>query len=91
MYHTRSRFRTTPFSAIASFVAPPPEPVIEANPEIEEDPAMQEKAEIVEKRIKKMKDPKKKNKGLPGQRLLKKLAKEQQLERVLSNVVKSLH
>jgi hypothetical protein len=93
MYGLRTSFAPSPFSAKYQFVLPP-EPEPEAAPldfNEEPDPLMEDKKEIVEKREKKLQDKKRKNKGLPGQRLLKKLAKQQQLERVLANVVKSLH
>jgi hypothetical protein len=93
MFGIRTQFPPSPFSAKYQFILPPePEAEIPMNEFDEEpDPFMLEKKDIVEKREKKLQDKKRKNKGLPGQRLLKKLAKEQQLERVLANVVKSLN
>ena len=55
------------------------------------DPIMEEKLEIIEKRPVRGKGKKKaKPKRLPGQRLMKKLHKQQQLEKSLERVIKHL-
>ena len=83
-----------PLSARYEFVTPPepePDPEVFGAGEEDEDEIMEEKKEIVYARDKKlkMKGPAK-NKGLPGQRLLKKLAKQQQLEQSICRVVRNL-
>jgi hypothetical protein len=93
MFGIRSNFIASPFSARYEFVVPKePEPVEEIIGFGEEpDPHMQEKKQIVEAREKKLKNKKTKNKGLPGQKLLKRLAKQQQVEDSLMRVVKHLN
>jgi hypothetical protein len=71
---------------------PEPEPVVQGAGDFgEPDVYMEETKIVMVKREKKMKDKTRKNKGLPGQRLLKRLAKEEQLENSLVRVVKNLH
>lgn len=93
----------SPFSSYSQFV-PAPEP--EKQPELqmdmfvdpktgEPDQLMQEKQEIVEsrgevKRGKIVKKGKQKNKRLPGEKLMRKIEKEQNFERIMAKVVKGL-
>ena len=60
------------------------------NDEGELDPVMEEKLEIIEKRPKPKKGKKEKPKKLPGQRLMKKLSKQQQIEKSLQRVIKTI-
>ena len=90
MYGVRTSFNPTPFSARYEYVVhkepEPPPPAFDEEP----DPVMEEKKVIVEAREKKLENKKTKNKGLPGQKLLKRLAKQQQLDDSLMRVVKHL-
>jgi hypothetical protein len=55
------------------------------------EPAMEDKQEILQDREDRKNKKGKKKPPLPGQRLLRKLVKAQQLEEALARVVKSLH
>ncbi len=92
MFGIRTNFIPSPFSARYEFVLPKeveptPPPIQEQFPN---EPLMLEKQNIVETRQKKLQNKKTKNKGLPGQKLLKQLAKKQQLEDSITRVVKHL-
>lgn len=85
-----------PFSARYDFI-PSPEPEINIEPYNDEtgeiDPIMEHKLEINENRPVKgkgKKKTKKKPKRLPGEKLMKKIYKEEQLQQSLSRVVKNL-
>jgi hypothetical protein len=95
MYHVRTNHLPSPFSARYEYVAPPePETVAsltgsgQGGEEPEE--CMEQKQDIMQEREER-KAKKGKRPPLPGQRLLRKLAKNQQLEEALTRVVKSLH
>ena len=90
-FGVRTSFIASPFSARYEYILPPKEPELEPILEEDPDPFMEEKKMIVEAREKKLKNKKTKNKGLPGQKLLKRLAKQQQLENSLMRVVKHLN
>jgi hypothetical protein len=92
MFGIRTNYIQTPFSPTHTMVLPEPEPEVQGIDDFgDPDPYMEEKKIVMAKREKKMKDKTRKNKGLPGQRLLKRLAKEEQLENSLVRVVKNLH
>jgi len=81
----RTSFIRSPFSATYEFITEPepePEPMMDDG-EIES--CMEEKHAIMNEREEK------KKKRLPGERLLKKIYRKQQLENSLVRVVKNLH
>jgi len=85
IYAPRTSFIRSPFSATYEYITEPeaePEPMMD-DEEIES--CMEEKQEIVKEREEK------KKKRIPGERLLKKLYRKQQLESSLVRVVKNLH
>ena len=99
-YQSDCQFRTqdiqSPFTASYDF-KPFPEPEVNMNLEKFEDengeldPVMEEKLEIIEKRPVRGKGKKKaKPKRLPGQKLMLKLHKQQQMEQSLMRVVKNI-
>ena len=60
-------------------------------PEFEQEPIMQEKKEIIEQRaINKTKNKEQQKKHIPGVKLLRKLYKQDQLDRSLVRVIKGL-
>lgn len=86
IFAPRTSFIQSPFSARYEYITKPepkPEPMMCEGEDIEE--CMEEKRDIVKEREDK------KKKRLPGERLLKKLFKKQQLEDSLVRVVKNLH
>jgi len=86
IFQPRTNFIQSPFSAVCEFITEPepePEKPIEYEDE-ETEQLMQEKQEIIKEREEK------KKKRIPGQRLLKKLYRKQQLEDSLVRVVKNL-
>mgnify|MGYP000937048807 CR=1 FL=1 len=86
LFAPRTSFIQSPFSARYEYITKPepePEPMMCEGEDIEE--CMEEKRDIVKEREDK------KKKRLPGERLLKKLFKKQQLEDSLVRVVKNLH
>ena len=99
-YHT-DQFRVqdilSPFSASSNF-KPFPEPVFQNLEKFEDesgelDPIMEHKLEIMDKRPTKGKGKKnEKNKPgrLPGQKLMKKIQKQEQLSKSLERVIKNL-
>jgi hypothetical protein len=97
MFNVRTNFIHSPFSARYEFVPPPePEPTVNDDTLMaggeEPEPCMEEKQDILQEREeRKEKRKKKKQVYLPAHRLLRKLAKQQQLEESLTRVVKSLH
>lgn len=99
-YQSECQFRTqdiqSPFTASYDF-KPFPEPEVNLNLEEFEDengeldPTMAEKLEIIENRPVKGKGKKKvKPKRLPGQKLMAKLHKQQQIQQSLMRVVKNI-
>lgn len=84
LFNPRTSFISSPFSANCEWIQEPePEPT-NAYPDEEVDPVIEEKQIIVQERESK------KKKRLPGQKLLKKLHKKQQVENSLSRVIKDL-
>jgi hypothetical protein len=96
MYHVRTNHLPSPFSARYEYVAPP-EPEAMQNLAIsgqggeEPEECMEQKQDIMQEREERKAKKGKRGPPLPGQRLLRKLAKNQQLEEALTRVVKSLH
>jgi hypothetical protein len=91
MYQVRTDHFPSPFSARYEYVAPPEPETVPLTGKGDEEPeeCMEEKQEILQEREDRKN--KKRKPPLPGQRLLRKLAKAQQLEESLARVVKSLH
>jgi len=86
IFAPRTSFIQSPFSATYEYITKPepePEPMMCEGEDIEE--CMEEKQEIMKEREEK------KKKRLPGERLLKKLHRKQQLENSLVRVVRNLH
>ena len=87
----RDTFYPSRFAAKRRFIEyKEPEP-IQLNPEIIDEPIMQDKKQIIEDReVLKEKNKKQRDKMIPGAKLLLKLHKKQRLEDSLIRVVKNL-